>query len=588
MTVVRRIADNAGDGTGDATPGADVIEPGRSLIRIGDDRGASLAERIANHLHRLAWRSPFGSLRLRGRYPLKLLGVPRDPIAGDVTAGTALLEGEITLGRERADIEALDFADATRPRGFSDHIQGFGWLRDFAAAAPRERAAPLAEYLMRRWLERHSAVVDDLAWRPDLWGRRILAWTAHAPLILSSGDLVYRSAVLNTLARGARHLDRAADKAVLGLPRVAAWAGVIAAGLLIPGGEPRLARGEQGIARALAQAVHADGGVVSRSPVDLIELIELLACLIAVYDDRRREPPQPIASALAKAVPALLGVTLGDGRLSSWQGGGPLGADRVARAIAASGVRTRPLRQSREWGFQRLSGGATVVVADCAPPPASRLTRGGCASTLAFELADGPHRIIVNCGGDRPWDALPRAIAEALRTTAAHSTLVLADSNSTAIHLDGSLGKGVTEVELDRQEQEQASRIEASHDGYVRRFGLTHRRQLALASDGRELRGEDLLLPAGLRRAAQTVGLAVRFHLAPGVEASPTADGLGALLRIDGGPLWQFRVRGGTLAIEESIWIDGRGRPLSTVQLVVSGEAPAGGTSISWVIKRAS
>jgi hypothetical protein len=28
------------------------------------------------------------------------------------------------------------------------------------------------------------------------------------PLILSSTDLVYRSAVLNTLARGARHLDR--------------------------------------------------------------------------------------------------------------------------------------------------------------------------------------------------------------------------------------------------------------------------------------------------------------------------------------------------------------------------------------------
>jgi uncharacterized heparinase superfamily protein len=202
-------------------------------------------------------------------------------------------------------------------------------------------------------------------------------------------------------------------------------------------------------------------------------------------------------------------------------------------------------------------------------------------------MADGPHRLIVNCGGDRPWHALPASIAEALRTTAAHSTLVLADSNSTAIHADHSLGRGVTEVELDRQEQEQASRIEATHDGYVRRFGLSHCRKLALASDGRELVGEDILLPAGGKRGAQTVGLAVRFHLAPGVEANATADGLGALLRIDGGPLWQFRCRGGTLGIEESIWIDGKGRPLSTSQLVVSGETPGGGTSVSWVLKRA-
>ncbi|HEY0269806.1 MAG TPA: heparinase II/III family protein [Sphingomonas sp.] len=565
----------------------DGIEPGRRLIRVGEDHGTSLAERIALQFHRLTWRTPLHTLRLRGRYPLKLLGVPRDPVDGDAAAGARLMQGYLTFGRESVDVETLDFAEM-RPGGLTDHAQSFAWLRDLAAAGPRERGAPVAEYLMRRWLERHAETVDDLAWRPDLWGRRILAWLAHAPLILSSGDLVYRSAVLNTMARGARHLDRAAEKAPLGLPRVAAWAGVIAAGLLIPGGEPRVLRGEQGIARAIAQAVHPDGGIVSRAPVDLVELVELLAALVAVYDQRREAPPASVAGALARAVPALLGVTMGDGGLSSWQGGGPLEAERVARAVTASGIRTRPLRQSREWGFQRLSGAATVVIADCAPPPVSRLARGGCASTLAFEMADGPHRLIVNCGGDRPWNALPRQISEALRTTAAHSTLVLADSNSTAIHADHALGKGVTEVELDRQEQEQASRIEASHDGYVKRFGLLHRRKLALASDGRELLGEDILLPQGARRGAQTVGLALRFHLAPGVEPNATADAQGALLRIDGGPLWQFRCRGGTLAIEESIWIDGSGRPVSTTQIVVSGEAPAGGTSISWVIKRAA
>lgn len=189
--------------------------------------------------------------------------------------------------------------------------------------------------------------------------------------------------------------------------------------------------------------------------------------------------------------------------------------------------------------------------------------------------------------GDRPWGALPSSIGEALRTSAAHSTLVLADSNSTAIHLDGSLGKGVTFVELDRQEQETASRIEATHDGYVRRFGLKHCRKLALSSDGRELGGEDVLLPAGARKAAGLIGFALRFHLAPGVEPTATADGLGALLRVDGGPLWQFRCRGGALSIEESIWIDGAGRPATTSQLVVTGETPAGGTSISWALKRA-
>ena len=69
---------------------------------------------------------------------------------------------------------------------------------------------------------------------------------------------------------------------------------------------------------------------------------------------------------------------------------------------------------------------------------------------------------------------------------------------------------------------------------------------------------------------------------------SPTADGLAALLRLPGGALWQFRCRGGALAIEDSLWIDGDGRPLATQQLVVTGESAAGGASVSWLFKRAS
>lgn len=568
-------------------PGAQEIEPGRRLIRATSDRNQSLAERLAGHLHRLAWRTPLHNLRLRGRYPLKLLGVPPDPIPGDVGAGRTLLGGRMVHLGESLDLETLDFRSLAVSPAFTDAIHGFVWLRDLAAAAPRERAAPVAETITREWLATHGGQVAEPAWRADVIGRRILSWGAHAPLILSSPDIVYRSAVLNNLARAARHLDRGAEKAAQGLPRITAFAGVIAAGLLIPGGESRLAAGEAGLSRAMTASLYGDGGLANRSPVAQLELIELLAQLRAVYLGMNREPNETVTTALARAVPALLGVTLGDGGLSSWQGGAPIGAARVAAAIEASGVRARPLRQARDWGYQRLSCGQTTLVLDAAPPPASRLTAGGCASTLAFELSDGAHRLIVNCGGQRGGGLLSAELGEALRSTAAHSTLIVADSNSTAIHDDGSLGRGVTEVELDRQELEGGSRLDVSHDGYARRHGFIHRRQLVLAGDGRELKGEDVLLPASRRRRASEAGFAVRFHLAAGIEVTPTADALGALLRLPGGPLWQFRCKGGTLTIEDSLWIDPVGRPRGTTQLVVSGEAAAGGASVSWVFKRA-
>jgi uncharacterized heparinase superfamily protein len=169
------------------------------------------------------------------------------------------------------------------------------------------------------------------------------------------------------------------------------------------------------------------------------------------------------------------------------------------------------------------------------------------------------------------------------RTTAAHSTLILDDCNSTALLPDGTLGRGVTEVELNRQELENGSRVDLSHDGYVRRMGYVHRRLLLMSGDGKEIRGEDMLTPAERRKRPARLPVQLRFHLAPGVEPTLTADNLGALLRID---LWQFRAGAGVLTVEESLWVDGEGRPHPSRQLVVTGEALPGGSSIGWLFKR--
>jgi len=566
---------------------ADGIEQGKRLVRLGGDKGLSLAERLAIRFHRLSWKSPLHAFRLKGRHPLKLLAVPDDPIPGDVRAGDALLEGGFLHRGERLALADLDFRALAVSPGMAEYIHSFAWLRDLSTVATRQTGAPIAQAVMKQWIAVHAHTVSDLAWRPDLWGKRILLWTAHAPLILANPDLIYRSSVINALARGARHLDRGADKAEAGVPRIAAWAGLTAAGLLIPS-DTRQAEAEAGLKRALQTGLSSDGGVICRAPSAQAEVIMLLAMLRTVYAARQQEMPDPIAAGLALTVPALLAVTHGDGGLASWQGSAPAPAEAIDALIEATGVRTRPLRQARDWGYQRIVGGQTVVIMDAAPPPLSRLNVGGCASTLAFEMSDGPHRLVVSCGGSREAGAtIPAALAQGLRSTAAHSTLIVADSNSTAIHSDGTLGKGVTEIELHRQELETGSRIEASHDGYARRFGFLHRRVLALAATGRELRGEDILVPVTGRRKTEDSTFALRFHLAPGVEASPTADGMGALLRIGQGALWQFRCRGGAATIEESLWVDADGRPRPTLQIAVKGEAAAGGTTLAWVLKRA-
>jgi uncharacterized heparinase superfamily protein len=569
----------------DAHDGDQEIEQGKRLIRVGDDRNIPFTDWFAYRLNRLGW---FHRLRLRGHGKVQLLTVPKDPVAGDKIAGEALLAGRMVYGHESLPLDGIDFARLSVTPGFADYINGFAWLRDLAAAATREKGARLAEKLVQQWVADYAGRGYEREGRPDLWGRRVLFWTAYAPYILSARDVGHRGAVLKTLARGSRYLENSADRTRAGLPRIAAWSGVIASALLVQGGAGRLRHGESGLARALTSGLYDDGGLTSRSPTEQLILVETLAQLRTIYFAGRREMPERMSEALAASVAAMLAVTLGDEALSSWQGGNKLSRRRIAAAVEGAAVRARPLRQARGWGYQRLVAKSGIVVLDAAPPPSGRALPGGCASTLAFEFSDGAERLVVNCGGQGVWaGALPPALANALRYTAAHSTLALGDRNSTAILTDGSLGRGVTQVELSRDETGGVARVEASHDGYVRRFGLVHQRQLELAPDGRELRGEDRLVPHGRRRRADRMTFAVRFHLGPAVEVATTADGQGALLRIKGGPAWQFRCRGGRLDIEDSLWVDGFGRARASQQLIISGETPSEGISIAWLFRRA-
>jgi uncharacterized heparinase superfamily protein len=119
----------------------------------------------------------------------------------------------------------------------------------------------------------------------------------------------------------------------------------------------------------------------------------------------------------------------------------------------------------------------------------------------------------------------------------------------------------------------------------VARYGLTHRRILILRDEGTELRGEDLLIPAGGKAKSGKVAFAIRFHLGPGITARISEDGQGAGLALPDGSYWQFRA-GGQVTVEESIWADGQGRPQPIQQLVLQGLVSRGGGNFAWLLKK--
>lgn len=586
---------------GSAGRGEEPLDPSRALA-LADFAPPSVGagERLIRMAYRMGIRGGLSPFR-KAPKP-RLLATVQNPLPGDAVAGTALRAGHFLIHGLKVPIAQADFGGAARLTPPVERVaHSFSWLADLEAAAPREQVVPVAERILVAWLEANPKIPSrpgkGAAWSLANAGQRELNWLVHAPLVLSSPDKALRGKVLTAITDTAAWLDRNVSRAEDRLAEVAGWCAIVAAGLLLPDGRARRLFGEAGLVQALGELVGDDGGVLSRSPLGQMEAIALLTKLRACYKATRRDPPAALDTILTMLVPPLLALTHGDGSLGSWQGGWAIAADEVSALVAASGVRTRPLRDVSQWGYQRVVAQKSILQFDAAPPPLARNARHGSASTLALELSHAGHRLIVNCGGAGAAGGLmPVRLEQGLRATAAHSTLTLDDANSTAVLINGKLGAGVGEVEIDRRtlEAEQGSgqrdmraiRLEASHDGYAQRYGLIHRRILILREDGTELRGEDLLVPTGRKGKRGKVGFAVRFHLGAGIEVGLSEDKQGVGLVLPDGSYWQFRSGGAEIRIEESIWTDGQGRPQPVQQIVLQGLVSRGGGNFAWLLKK--
>ena len=131
-----------------------------------------------------------------------------------------------------------------------------------------------------------------------------------------------------------------------------------------------------------------------------------------------------------------------------------------------------------------------------------------------------------------------------------------------------------------------ATRLDMAHDGYASRLGLSHRRILTLSEDGRMLAGEDLLEPVGRKGRNGKVSYALRFHLGPHVDLRLAADGHAADLLLPDGSFWRFQAEGECIVAEESLWVDGEGRPHETRQMAIEGLTSRGGRRFGWSFRK--
>jgi len=524
--------------------------------------------RWARDARRAMSRMP--SIRM-GRIPDAPALAVRDPWPGSPTRGASLLRDEMELAGAIRTLAPGGWADTSGHELLRAHAHGFTWLRDLRALGT-EAARARARLLVGDWMA--TGGLERLALRPDVTGARIAAWLGHYDFFASTADDAFRSKLMGRLVADARTLAASLPAEEMDARALTALKGLVAAAVALPDHAAFLTRAQRYLPQEIARQVLPDGCHAERSPAAQLAALQDLTEIRALMQSSQIQPPAALSSAIERMAPALRAMRHGDGGLALFNGAKEEQGTLVELVLTQAGRGGRAPAGLTEGGFHRLQAGRSVLVVDCGAPPPPGLDRTAHAGTLSMELSVGKERLVVNCGaapaGGPAW-------RDAARASAAHSTLVIADTNSSELKPDG-LGRHPGQVDVQRQEANGAHWLEATHDGYKAPFNALHRRRLYMAESGEDVRGEDAV------EGPEPRAYAVRFHLHPGVAATPQGDGESVMLRLPNGGTWRFRAEGAQVSLEESIYLGGA-EPQPSQQVVLTGQAD-GTQQAKWAITK--
>ena len=554
------------------SPMALVPEAARIAVERGLDDVASLVRQT--WLYRQT---------LKGPVPERIHAYTDDHRTRTLQDADALMRGRFRLAGQAVDIRQGSIFDQPAPSAdFAAALHGFDWLRHLEAAGG-DLAREFALKLTQHWLNRNARYAT-LAWLPDVTAERFLNLFCHGGFFLGDLDEAWRAKFFTSLRDQSLVLARTLQRAPDGLPRLKCAAALALAGFCLAD-ERSAAAGLKRLSVELDRQILPDGGHISRSPGQLLDIARLLTMLKQALTLTGREIDPALDQRLDRMLLLLKFFRLGDGALSVFEGGGEEDPRIISGLLAQDQRQDQRLMHLPESGFHRLALGRAIVLFDAGAPPQGVFSTTAHAGCLSFEMSSGAHRLVVNCGAfagrDVSWQ-------RALRSTPAHSTLTLDERSQATILTEGLLAHllgprlfgGPTSVEMRRLESAHGLSLEASHDAYVAHYGLVHQRRMTLSRGGFTLTGADRIIPvnanppSGHRDARNGVPFAIRFHIHPEVRLSLAQGGSSVILKLPNREGWRFRCGGGDLSVEESIYFGG-GSARRAEQIVIRSAVKA-------------
>ncbi len=200
------------------------------------------------------------------------------------------------------------------------------------------------------------------------------------------------------------------------------------------------------------------------------------------------------------------------------------------------------------------------------------------AGSLAIEMSAYGEKIITNCGGSEIGGRNPAY----LKYSAAHSTIILNNTNISEIKENSFKRDFIQKVNLETKDDESLITLSGTHNGYLKNYKKICKRKLFINKEKELIKGQDTIIST--KSAIEKNVYHIRFHLMPEISTTITENKKNIIIKTKNNNILMFRSNK-EMVIEKSIFVRNDIAD-ETTQIVISGITSALQTKIDWLIEK--
>ena len=489
----------------------------------------------------------------------------------------SLLDCLIKYNKKKINIENYSlnkiWIDQNLNKKDYNNLNSFFWLFSLDLKSSTKKT----QNIILDWIEKNNTY-NSRSWEVDIIAKRVIAWISNSKLTYEGGDTIYKKKFNQIIKKQLNHLINEIKKDEWVDNKLIGCAAIVLAGLSYNDKNDYLNCGLGLLKKIIKFSFDNAGFPKSRNIGQLNFYLKYFILIREWLKESQNEIPEYIDENIYHLGQAYAFIWQNNKKHFLFNGNHEaenIGFDDYLKRFGYSFKN----RDNELGGYAILNNKKITIIMDIGSSPDKKFSYNYQAGSLSFEVISNGKKLICNSGY---YQNFKHELNELSKSSAVNSTLILDDRSSCKFtkvsNSNSKISQGLKIIKKNIVFEENYWKINASHDGYLKRYGVIHDREIEFYPEQMKFVGHDKIIS---KNNIRNLKFDIRFHLEPTVKVMKTQNNKSILIDLDGEG-WKFISDNNKINIDSGLYFGKKNLFLDNQNIFISGMTNDVNQNIKW------